>query len=327
MHNVKSLSGVAAVTPGGHTIDLDLFAGKMNHNFIVAGNTPEERAGHVRTFASNVLNRKGRVALIDDGNVDDFAALNAGELVAMDIARPISVNTLWGFATEAELFYYRVELISLVLELTAETLNGDARLKAHAIIDRALRQAWHEHKEGLGLEHVFNHIPDEAAHLKQPLEEVAIGQYAGWFNGKPDVDVTGSLLVFSLGGLEPHHVLKTAVAAALGHLVMQAFYLAPKTAVKMLVYGSGSQFLGSEGFCVNMETLQRRSRRFGGSFGLVLKSLADVGNSDAASRLAENSEWILLGGHSAEDLPALQRLGDDSIGVANLPKRALVLRP
>ena len=291
----------------GEAVCVDFFDRPLPHT-IVAGMSRSGKSFLVNHLIQQVLPLGASVCILDRwASYDTTTEVYKGEYVAIDLDRPICFNPFAGDLGQA----HKTFLVALIDQMASGASGKDAAgfgQEQKAVCSQALQafaewQAENRAGEEPVLRDFYNLLRDP------PFEDEGIGrgialriaqyvgkgEYAGFVDGKNELDMTNNLTVFELAGLDKAKDLQSVLLLSLMYRLMK--YITNPDARqqrKYLILDEAWALLKQESAAAFLEEAARALARFRCCAMFMTQQVSDF-DSPAAQAVKNNSgNYVLL---------------------------------
>lgn len=308
--------GLPLVSRRGQFGLIDIFNSSTSYNFATIATSGAGKSFFVNELVLDLLSRNGIVRLFDVGRsyVKLCQRLN-GQYIEFDANNPMSMNPFWGLTDdkyhpegwddeseeeEREDKGMFGEMIGLLKEVLAQMTHpvGNIEPYEYQLLEDALVDTHKRVYDQMGVKDVYDTLlevdSEEAKRLALQLKPFAVGRYAAWFNGPPDLHFSNRFVVLEMEELNQDRELRAVVMLLSISAVARDIYLMDRGIKKCMLVDEAWDLLGDVRGGAMIETAYRRIRKYGGSAGIISQSLADAEISPAAKAAFANAPWKFL---------------------------------
>ena len=291
----------------GEAVTCDFFDSALPHT-IVAGMSRSGKSFLVNHLIQQVVPLGASVVILDRwASYDTMCEVYKGEYVAIDLDKPLCFNPMAGDLGSA----HRTFLMALIDQMASGVTGQDAAGLGQvekAVCSQALQAfaEWHHENRGgeeprLGDFHDLLRNPpfeDEgrAALIALRIAQyVGKGEYAGFVDGKNELDLSNNLGVFELAGLDKAKDLQSVLLLTLMYRLMQ-YITNPQARQqrKYLILDEAWALLKQDSAAAFLEEAARALARFRCCAMFMSQQVSDF-DSPAAQAIKNNcSNYVFL---------------------------------
>ena len=306
----------------GEAVCVDFFDRPLPHT-IVAGMSRSGKSFLVNHLIQQVLPLGASVCILDRwASYDTISEVYKGEYVAIDLDRPLCFNPFAGDLGNV----HRTFLMALVDQMASGVSGQDAAGLGQvekAVCSQALQAfaEWHEENragEEPLLRDFYNLLreppfDDEGRGRGIALriaQYVGKGEYAGFVDGRNELDMTNNLTVFELAGLDKAKDLQSVLLLTLMYRLMQ-YITNPQAREqrKYLILDEAWALLKQESAAAFLEEAARALARFRCCAMFMTQQVSDF-DSPAAQAVKNNAGNYVLLQQNPEQIGIIQELFD-----------------
>ena len=135
------------------------------------------------------------------------------------------------------------------------------------------------------------------------------GEYKDYFEGKCNISIASSYMVFELSEIKNKKDLQGIVMQFIMFLVFQQMYMGDRKQSISIVIDEAWDLLHGEATGKFIEGLARRARKYNGNIITGTQSINDYYKTPATKAIIENSDWTCLLSQKAESIEAFKNAG------------------
>lgn len=311
--------GIPLISRRGQLMTVDLFSSSTNYNFAVVATSGGGKSFLANEIVSSILSEPdGIVRIIDVGeSYADLCNLLGGHQLRFDAANPFSLNPFWGLSSnriysdeEMELFKDKDaefndvgteidEAFPMLKDLIAQMVfpvqePGNFEIQ---LVENAIARGFEKGGDKMETRHVYEALLElgeeyrEARQLAVQLEPYAIGRYAAWFNGPPQIDLSARFTILELEELNNDQQLRAVILSLVMAATTKDMYLRSRAIKKMIMVDEAWDLLGNPQAGKFIETAFRRIRKYNGTAGVITQGFGDFAKSPAAQAAFDSCAW------------------------------------
>lgn len=328
--NIPYANGLLLTSRRGQASCLDIFEGQNNYNFAVVATSGAGKSFLANDIIVDILGRNGLVRVIDSGgSYRKICETLGGHELRFSATKPFSLNPFWGLTqnrvyTEQEEAMFRDkgaefevgtdidEAFPMLKELVAQMAFPAQKAESFEmqLIESAIADGYEAGQDKMETRHVYeallNNPHTEAQRIATQLRPYAIGRYARWFNGPPEVDLSSNFTVLELEDLVADKELTPVVLTLIMALTTRDMYLRPRSVTKLLLVDEAWRLLGGGESGAFIEEAFRTIRKYNGAAGVITQSFRDFEKSPAAQAAFDSCEWRFILQQSGSSLAYAQ---------------------
>ena len=306
----------------GEAVCVDFFDRPLPHT-IVAGMSRSGKSFLVNHLIQQVLPLGASVCILDRwASYDTTTEVYKGEYVAVDLDRPICFNPFAGDLGQE----HKTFLVALIDQMASGVSGKDAAgfgQEQKAVCSQALQAyaEWHaENRPGeepvlREFHGLLRNPPFEDEGIGRGIalriaQYVGKGEYAGFVDGKNELDMTNNLTVFELSGLDKAKDLQSVLLLSLMYRLMK--YITNPDARqqrKYLILDEAWALLKQESAAAFLEEAARALARFRCCAMFMTQQVSDF-DSPAAQAVKNNSGNYVLLQQNPEQIGIIAELFD-----------------
>ena len=306
----------------GEAVCVDFFDRPLPHT-IVAGMSRSGKSFLVNHLIQQVLPLGASVCILDRwASYDTTTEVYKGEYVAIDLDRPICFNPFAGDLGQE----HKTFLVALIDQMASGVSGKDAAgfgQEQKAVCSQALQafaewQAENRPGEEPVLRDFYNLLrnpPFEDEGIGRGIalriaQYVGKGEYAGFVDGKNELDMTNNLTVFELAGLDKAKDLQSVLLLSLMYRLMK-YITNPEARQqrKYLILDEAWALLKQESAAAFLEEAARALARFRCCAMFMTQQVSDF-DSPAAQAVKNNSSNYVLLQQNPEQIGIIAELFD-----------------
>ena len=313
----------------GEPVTFDFFDSEGAPHTIVAGKSRSGKSFFVNHMVQQILPLGAAVVILDRwASYDTLCRVYKGEYVEVDLNKPVCFNPFDGPLDAG----HRTFLLALLDQMASGVSGADAGGLGQvekAVCSRllALYGEWHQRERGAGAEPRFSDFhailedprrvdpafveADRARHIALRVSQyVGKGEYAGFLDGRNELDLRNALTIFELARLKDAPDLQSVLLLTLMYRLMQ-FVTDPeaRTRRKYLILDEVWALLKHATATSFLEEAARALARFRCCAMFMSQQLSDF-DSPAARAIKNNSSNFLFLQQNAEEVQAVAELFD-----------------
>ena len=295
------------INPRGEAVCVDFFDRPLPHT-IVAGMSRSGKSFLVNHLIQQVLPLGASVCILDRwASYDTTTEVYKGEYVAIELDKPICFNPFAGDLQQDHQTFLLAVVDQMASGVSGQDAAGLGQIEK-AVCSQALQafSEWHEENrpgEEPVLRDFYNLLreppfDDEGRGKSIALriaQYVGKGMYAGFVDGRNELDMTNNLTVFELAGLDKAKDLQSVLLLTLMYRLMQ--YITNPNARqqrKYLILDEAWALLKQESAAAFLEEAARALARFRCCAMFMTQQVSDF-DSPAAQAVKNNSgNYVLL---------------------------------
>jgi len=297
-------SGSLVLTRRGEPVTLDTFISNTNYNGAIYGESGSGKSQRAQEWLLDLLASGGRAWAVDDGrSLEKLCLTVGGQLINFSKNSGICVNP---FTTirDGELME-EMSLLTILLTRMAAPNDGLGDDKI-PYLQTAIKQTYETYGSSASVREVaefLNAQEDEAARLiGKQLFPFAFGQYAKWFVGPANVNLSADLVVLEVSDLKEIPHLKDVVVLQLFTAITREMRKVGKSVRKGVLVEEAKQHLLDPTMAKGIEELTARARKDEGAAVIVSQSILDVLLSPAGISIMNNLAWHMILEQKAESI-------------------------
>ncbi|WP_018234306.1 TraC family protein [Thioalkalivibrio thiocyanodenitrificans] len=304
-------SGMLLTSRRGQLACIDVFSSDTSYNWITTATSGAGKSFFINEFICDILARGGIARVIDVGrSYQKLANRLGGEVLEFHPSNPRSLNPFWGLTNkkyhpdgleeEGKIQEDGGEITEMLPSLKAMVATmafpqGQQTDYDLQIIEKAIWETWVEKQDRMDTRHVYDYLSafddERARNIALQLEPYAVGRYAQWFNGKPEIKFTNKFTILELEELENDSELRSVILSILVSFITREMYQSSRALKKTIIIDEAWSLLGEAKTGKFIETAFRRVRKYNGSAGVITQSFADYFLSPAAQAAYDNAPW------------------------------------
>lgn len=295
-------------TRRGEVAGFDLYQSSSNYNAILVAQAGSGKSFWTQRIITDYLAEGAKVWVIDSGrSYQKLAAGVGGTFIEFSPNSEICLNPFTSYLSarggEEKSIDEEMDIISTLIERMAAQREALSDIEME-IIRRAIRQTFIEHHGHTTIQDISNWLNAQtgdprARDLALRLDSFAYGQYARFFNGHANVNMSNDLVVLELDELKNQKQLQQVVLLQLVAQITNEMYLT-RGRKKVLVVDEGWALLDDPIMGRAMEAGFRQARKHDGAVVMVTQGIADLYNSAAGKAMIDNAAWQLILGQKVE---------------------------
>ena len=290
-------------TRRGEVGGFDLYQSSSNYNAVLVAQSGAGKSFWTQRIITDYLAEGAKIWVIDSGrSYQKLAAAVGGTFMEFSPSSDICLNPFTSFLEErggaGRHIEEEMDLISSLLERMAAQRDPLDDLDMETL-RKAIRQTFID-KQGYTKvsdisDWLNNQAPNDsrAGDLALRLESFAYGQYAKYFNGHSNVNMSNDFVVLELDDLKNQKQLQQVVLLQLVAQITNEMYLT-RGRKKILIIDEGWALLDDPVMGRAMETAYRQARKFDGAVITVTQGIADLYNSPSGKSMISNAAWQLI---------------------------------
>ena len=295
------------VNPRGEAVCVDFFDRPLPHT-IVAGMSRSGKSFLVNHLIQQVLPLGASVCILDRwASYDTTTEVYKGEYVAIELDKPICFNPFAGDLQQEHQTFLLAVVDQMASGVSGQDAAGLGQIEK-AVCGQALQafSEWHEENrpgEEPVLGDFYNLLRDPPFDDEGRGRGIALriaqyvgkGMYAGFMDGKNELDMTNNLTVFELAGLDKAKDLQSVLLLTLMYRLMQ-YITNPQARQqrKYLILDEAWALLKQESAAAFLEEAARALARFRCCAMFMTQQVSDF-DSPAAQAVKNNSgNYVLL---------------------------------
>ena len=310
------------VNPRGEAVCVDFFDRPLPHT-IVAGMSRSGKSFLVNHLIQQVLPLGASVCILDRwASYDTTTEVYKGEYAAIDLDRPICFNPFAGDLGQE----HKTFLVALIDQMASGVSGKDSAgfgQEQKAVCSQALQaySEWHaENRPGeepvlREFHELLRNPPFEDEGIGRGIalriaQYVGKGEYAGFVDGKNELDMSNNLTVFELAGLDKAKDLQSVLLLSLMYRLMK--YITNPDARqqrKYLILDEAWALLKQESAAAFLEEAARALARFRCCAMFMTQQVSDF-DSPAAQAVKNNSGNYVLLQQNPEQIGIMAELFD-----------------
>ena len=304
----------------GEAVTCDFFDRPLPHT-IVAGMSRSGKSFLTAHLLQQVLPLGASVVILDRwASYDTICEVYKGEYVAIDLDRPLCFNPFAGDLGQQ----HKTFLVALIDQMASGVSGKDSAgfgQEEKSVCSQALQAfaEWHEENRPgeeplLGdFYNLLRHPPFEDEGLGRRIalrlaQYVGKGEYAGFVDGKNELNLTNNLAVFELAGLDKAKDLQSVLLLTLMYRLMQ-YITNPQARQqrKYLILDEAWALLKQESAAAFLEEAARALARFRCCAMFMSQQVSDF-DSPAAQAIKNNSGNYVFLQQNPEEMETIIRL-------------------
>lgn len=300
---------------------LDLFQNSTSYNFVITATSGAGKSFFANDIVRDTLSKGGVVRAIDaGGSYAKIAGVLGGTILQFDPLNPLSMNPFWGITElqhddrsadefsdldpgdqdAGEINEMMPLLVALVVQMAFPNKSeNDIDSWYIKFIDTAIYESWQKHKEILETRHIYEYCLAYAKENNEPrarsladqLKPVAVGRYAAWFNGKPEITLTSQFQILELDNLNQDKSLRGIILTLVINYITREMYLKSRSIRKLLLIDEAWDLLADAKSASFIERVYRVIRKYNGAAGVITQKFDDYERSEAAKAAFANAPW------------------------------------
>lgn len=299
---------VLLTTRRGEVGGFDLYNSSSNYNAVLVAQAGSGKSFWTQRLITDYLAEGAKVWAIDSGrSYQKLAAAVGGTFMEFSPESDICLNPFTAFLPERGGEDKKINddldiITSLVERMAAQRdLLSDLEME---IVRKAIRQSFTENHGHTTIQHISDWLAAQtgdtrARDLALRLDSFAYGQYARYFNGHSNVNMSNDFVVLELDDLKNQKQLQQVVLLQLVAQITNEMYLT-RGRKKILVIDEAWAMLDDPIMGRAMEAAFRQARKHDGAVVVVTQGIADLYSSPAAKAMIDNAAWQLILAQKAE---------------------------
>jgi conjugal transfer ATP-binding protein TraC len=293
---------VLLTTRRGEVGGIDLYNSTANYNAVIVAAPGSGKSFVVQRIITDYLAEGAKIWVIDSGrSYKKLAAAVGGTFMEFHPDSDICLNPFTSFLEErggsAKKIDDEMDLLSALLECMAAQRNplGDLEIET---LKKAIRQTYIEFQGHTTIQNIADWLTAQVADpraqdLALRLDSFAYGQYAKFFNGHANVNMSADFVVLELDDLKNQRQLQQVVLLQLVTQITNEMYLTSGRK-KLLIIDEGWDLLDDPVMSRAMNAAYRKARKYDGSAITVTQGIADLYNSPSGQSMIENASWLIV---------------------------------
>ena len=291
----------------GEAVCVDFFDRPLPHT-IVAGMSRSGKSFLVNHLIQQVLPLGASVCILDRwASYDTTTEVYKGEYVAIELDKPICFNPFAGDLQQEHQTFLLAVVDQMASGVSGQDAAGLGQIEK-AVCSQALQafSEWHEENrpgEEPVLRDFYNLLRDPPFDDEGRGKGIALriaqyvgkGMYAGFMDGKNELDMTNNLTVFELAGLDKAKDLQSVLLLTLMYRLMQ--YITNPDARqqrKYLILDEAWALLKQESAAAFLEEAARALARFRCCAMFMTQQVSDFDSPAAQAVKNNSSNYVLL---------------------------------
>ena len=293
---------ILMTTRRGEIGGFDLYKSSSNYNAVLVAQSGSGKSFWTQRLVTDYLAEGAKVWVIDSGrSYQKLAAGVGGTFMEFSPESDICLNPFTAFLEERGGENKKIDddmdLISSLVERMAAQRDplGDLEMET---IRKAIRQTFIEKQGHTTIQDISSWLSAQtsdprAKDLALRLDSFAYGQYAKFFNGHSNVNMSNDFVVLELDDLKNQRQLQQVVLLQLVAQITNEMYLT-KGRKKILIVDEGWALLDDPVMARAMETAYRQVRKLDGAIITVTQGISDLYNSPSGKSMIDNAAWQLI---------------------------------
>ena len=293
---------ILMTTRRGELGGFDLYKSSSNYNAVLVAQSGSGKSFWTQRLVTDYLAEGAKVWVIDSGrSYQKLAAGVGGTFMEFSPESNICLNPFTAFLEERGGVNKKIDddmdLISSLIERMAAQRDplGDLEMET---IRKAIRQTFIEKQGHTTIQDISNWLSAQTADprakdLALRLDSFAYGQYAKFFNGHSNVNMSNDFVVLELDDLKNQRQLQQVVLLQLVAQITNEMYLT-RGRKKILIIDEGWALLDDPVMARAMETAYRQARKMDGAVITVTQGISDLYNSPSGKTMIDNAAWQLI---------------------------------
>jgi conjugal transfer ATP-binding protein TraC len=284
-----------------------------NYNVAVVGKSGSGKSVFMQELVASNLGQGGQVFVLDVGrSFEKTAKLLGGEYIEFTSRSNICINPFssipTGDAAEAE---DALAMLKPIVSLMAAPREGTGDLE-NSFIEQAIRYAWHEKGVNASITTVSEHLESLDSEIAKNLGKKLLpytegGNYARYFNGPANIDLSAAMVVVELEELKEKKDLQEVIVQMVIAQITNKLYLGDRKTPTHVVLDEAWDMLRGKQSGEFIETAARRLRKYRGSLVVGTQTVNDFYATPAAQAAFENSDWMCLLAQKSESIRQLKQ--------------------
>lgn len=284
-----------------------------NYNVAVVGKSGSGKSVFMQELVASNLGQGGQVFVLDVGrSFEKTAKLLGGEYIEFTPRSNICINPFssipTGDAAEAE---DALAMLKPIVSLMAAPREGTGDLE-NSFIEQAIRYAWHKKGVNASITTVSEHLESLESEIAKNLGKKLLpyakgGNYARYFNGPANIDLSSPMVVVELEELKEKKDLQEVIVQMVIAQITNKLYLGDRKTPTHVVLDEAWDMLRGKQSGEFIETAARRLRKYRGSLVVGTQTVNDFYATPAAQAAFENSDWMCLLAQKSESIRQLKQ--------------------
>lgn len=316
---------VLLTTRRGEVGGFDLYKSSSNYNAVLVAQSGSGKSFWTQQLITDYLAEGAKVWVIDSGrSYQKLAAAVNGTFMEFSPDSDICLNPFTAFLQERggqnKNIDDDMDIISSLIERMASQRDplGDLEME---IIRKAIRQTFIDKQGYSTIEDIADWLSAQvgdsrATDLALRLDSFAFGQYAKFFNGYANVNMSNDFVVLELDDLKNQRQLQQVVLLQLVTQITNEMYMT-RGRKKILIIDEGWALLDDPVMSRAMETAYRTARKADGAVITVTQGIADLYNSPSGRSMIDNAAWQLILSQKVEAIDSVFNSGKLTIDSYN----------
>jgi conjugal transfer ATP-binding protein TraC len=316
---------VLLTTRRGEVAGFDLYNSSSNYNAVLVAQSGSGKSFWTQRLITDYLAEGAKVWVIDSGrSYQKLAASVGGTFMEFSPESNICLNPFTSFLDERGGSHKKIEdnidIISSLIERMAAQRDplGDLDMET---IRKAIRQTFIENQGHSTIQDISNWLTAQtedirAKELALRLDSFAYGQYAKFFNGHGNVNMSNDFVVLELSDLKNQRQLQQVVLLQLVAQITNEMYLT-RGRKKILIIDEAWDLLNDPVMARAMEAANRQARKEDGAVVTVTQGISDLYNSPSGKAMIDNAAWQLILAQKAEAIDDVYDSGQLTIDAYN----------
>lgn len=316
---------VLLTTRRGELGGFDLYKSSSNYNAVLVAQSGSGKSFWTQRLVTDYLAEGAKVWVIDSGrSYQKLAAGVGGTFMEFSPDSDICLNPFTAFLSERGGDFKNIDddmdIISSLIERMAAQRDplGDLDMET---IRKAIRQTFIENQGHTTVQDISNWLSAQSANprakdLALRLDSFAYGQYAKFFNGHANVNMSNDFVVLELDDLKNQRQLQQVVLLQLVAQITNEMYMT-RGRKKILIIDEGWALLDDPVMARAMETAYRTARKADGAVITVTQGIADLYNSPSGRSMIDNAAWQLILSQKVEAIDSVYESGQLTIDPYN----------
>lgn len=284
-----------------------------NYNVSVVGKSGSGKSVFMQELVASTLGQGGQVFVLDVGrSFEKTVKLLGGEYIEFTPRSSICINPFTNLPIDnpAE-SDDALAMLKPIISLMAAPREGTGDLE-NSFIEQALRAAWKEKGQQATIDDVADYLLTQckeeiANNLGQKLASyIRDGNYARFFNGPSNVDLSKPMVVVELEELKERKDLQEVIVQMVIVQITNKLYLGDRKTPSLVVLDEAWDMLRGRQSGEFIETAARRLRKYRGALVVGTQSVNDFYATPAARAAFENSDWMCLLAQKPESIKQLK---------------------
>lgn len=290
----------------------DIFSNPVGgYSGIVVAGTGAGKSFFVNELITSYLSIGAKIWVIDAGrSYEKLCSFCNGQFMVFDMASNICLNP---FSDIVNIDEEMPILKSIVAQMVSMNTLDDLSM---AYIEEAIKEQYAKHGNNMTVSNIADALnarnePFAGSIAKRLFSYTSSGAYAGFFEGKANMQHSTNLTVMELDELKSKKDLQEVVLLSLIYQIQQA--MADRSQYKLLIIDEAWDLLTGGNTTHFMETAYRRFRKYKGACFSITQSVNDFYRLPSGVAIVENSDFMFLLRQKTESIRMLKESGRVSL--------------